>query len=161
MSSPLPLGTANQFVTVEEACCSEDSDAPSLVTAGGTGDNSKVTGQTIDRKSGTALAHSAVVCTAWLAALTDTKTLSLAHEIQESADGSSWDTAEEIEAAAVKQTATATTNYRGEDEHKISLIGRKRYFRINVTPNLSNTGTDTMSFHTVAALTGWDQNPQS
>lgn len=159
MSSPMPLGTANQFVKMFDANASENSGAPSVITAAAGLDNVKVTGQTIDRKSGTALAHSAEIATSWLAALTNTKTLSLAHEIQESADDSTWDTAEVIEAATVKQTATSSTNFRGCDRHRLNLMGRKRYFRINVTLDLNAGATDTAEFMTQACLTGWNQTP--
>lgn len=146
------------FVTVNDACSSENSGAPSLITAAGTGDATKVTGQTVDRKVGTAKARSCVVSTAYLAALTAAKTISLAHEVQYSDDGSTWDTAVVIEASAVK--ATGAGNKRGVDEHKINLESQKRYFRINVTPDLSHTSTDTATFHTTVVLGGFSQVPQ-
>jgi len=157
-----PLNTADQFTTPLEACCSANSGAPSVVTAGAGLDALEVTGQTIDRKasSGTALAHSIDLATAWLAALTDTKSLSFTINLQESADDSTWDTAEAVQAVTVEQLATATTNYRGTNRQRIDLMDRKRYIRFNVTPTLSNTATDTASFHTIAHLGGWNQTPQ-
>lgn len=156
-----PMNSVGQYVTMEDGNASATAGAPILVTAGGAGDNVKVDGATIDRKNGTALAHSAKVGTGFLFALADTKTISLAHEIQESSDGSSWDTAEVIEASTVKATSDGGTNERGVDEHSIDLMGRKRYFRINVTPDLSATATDDGFVFTIVALGGWDQIPTS
>lgn len=155
-----PLNDIGSLISSSDGNASESSGAPSLITAAGTGDNTKVTGQVINRKSGVALAHSAVVATGWLAALTNAKTFSLAHEIAESSDGSNFDTAEVIEALAVKKTATSTTNFRGVDEHDVNLMGRKQYFRVNVTPDLNASGTDTALFFTVIVLGGWTQIPQ-
>jgi hypothetical protein len=136
------------------ACGSDNSGAPSLVTAAGTGDNSKVTGTTIDRK-GTdvgSMAQSCELAIAWKTALTDTKTLSLAVEYQTSADNSSWDTAVVMQAATVVKTATATTNYVGIEKFTLDLTSLKRYVRFSVTPDLSHTGTDTALFVAVANL---------
>lgn len=157
-----PLNNVGQYVVAKDACSSANSGAPSLITAAGTGDATKVTGQTLDRKqSDGALAHSCVVSTAYLAALQATETLSLAHELQESADGSTWDTAEAIEASTVKATGEAGgSNERGVDEHSVNLMARKRYIRFNVTPDLSASGTDTATFHTQAVLGGFDIIPQ-
>jgi hypothetical protein len=142
-----------------DANASANSGAPVLITAAGTGDNVKITGVTIDRYTANAMADSCVVQTGWLAALTAAKTLSLAHELQESADGSSWDTAEVIQAATV--VGTGAGNIRGVSVHDINLRGRKRYIRFNVTPDLSHTSTDTCTFHTVATLGGYDTIPQA
>jgi hypothetical protein len=152
-------GNIGGYVTTHDACSSESSGAPSVITAAGGLDNVKVTGQTIDRVSSDGgMAQSAVISTAYLAALTAAKTLSLAHEYQDSDDGSSWNTAVAIEAAAVK--ATGAGNKRGVDEHNLDLRGLARYVRINVTADLSNTATDTATFHTEAVLGGYDRLPQ-
>lgn len=156
-----PLNELGPHVKAYDGAASHNANAPSLITAAGTGDNTKVTGRTVNRFNGTALAHSAVVATGYLAALTDTKTISLAHEIQESADNSSWDSAEAIEALTVKATSSGGTNERGVDVHDLSLTARKQYFRINVTPDLSAGATDTALFFTVVILGGWTQVPQS
>jgi hypothetical protein len=155
MRSPQSLG---EYVVSVDACSSENSGAPSLITAAGTGDATKVTGQTIDRYQSGGFAKSIVVQTSYLAALTAAKDLELAHELQESDDGSSWDTAEVIEATTVK--ATGAGNKRGVDEHAVDCTNRKRYIRFNVTPDLTASGTDTATFHTVATLGGFDQLPQ-
>ena len=137
--------------------------APALIVAAAGLDNLKFLGEKIDRKDGTGpgLANSVAISTGWNASLTDTKTLSLAHEIQESDDdGVSWDTAEVIEAATVQRTATATTEYKGIDEHDLDLMARKRWYRINVTLDMSAGATDEASFRTHAVQGGYDQIPQ-
>ena len=154
-----PVTNLGGSVLVKDACCSENSGAPSVITAAAGLDNVKVTGQTIDRYSGTynSVAQSAVVCTQFLAALTAAKTVSLAHEYQDSADGSTWNTAVVLEAATVYETGAG--NKRGEAEFDVNLAGLARYIRVNVTLDLSHTSTDTASFATVVALGGFDNNP--
>lgn len=159
--SKFPLNDVGDFLTGNDGCASANSGAPSLITAAGALDNVKVTGQTVDRKSGTAIAYSAFIQTGYLAALADTETISLAHEYQDSADDSTWNTAVAIEAATVKATSSGGTNERGVDEHKLDLSSLYRYIRINVTPNLSASATDTCLFFTVVTLGGWSQVPQS
>lgn len=119
-------------------------------TAAGTGDASKVTGQTINRDG----YNSGVVQIPWKAALTDTKTLSFAAEIQESSNGSDWDTPEEILAATVVKTATSSTTFYGVKEIDIDFAGRKKFCRVNITPDLSHSGTDTLVWGAAMVLGG-------
>lgn len=148
-----------KYLRAYDANASENSGAPSLVTAAGTGDNTKRNGQTIDRYNGVALARSAQIITHVLAALGASETVTLAHEVQYSADGSSWDTAVVIE-AATQYGASGAGNKRAVAQFDLDLSGQKRYFRINVTPNLSASATDTCTFATVATLGGYDVLPQ-
>lgn len=135
---------------------SVNSGAPVLVTAAGTGDNTKVTGTTIDRKGSTAgtLADSAVLAIGYVAALTNTKTLSFAVEYQTSADNSTWDTAVVMQAATVAVTATSSTNFSGVVELSLDCSSLKRYIRFNITPDLSASGTDTATYSAVCILGG-------
>lgn len=136
---------------------SENSGAASLITAAGTGDNAEVTGQTIDRDG----YDSAVVSIAYLATLADTESISFAVDIQESSDGSSWDTAEELQAATTAVTSSGGTNEHGVVELDVNLSGRKQYVRFNVTPNLSAGATDTALFATTVILGGASTLPAS
>lgn len=145
-------------VISKDANHSANSGAPVLITAGGTGDGVKITGQTIDRLSSGCMADSCQVATAYLASLTAAKTLSLAHEYQDSADGSTWNTAVVLEASTVKETGAG--NKRGVDEHDINLRSLQRYIRVNVTPDLSHTSTDTCTFATIVTLGGFSKGPQ-
>lgn len=161
MPGPFPLQDVGDFVTGEDGNASASSGAPSLITAAGGLDALKVTGATVDRRAsaGIGIAHSAFICTGFLAALDTAETLSLAHEYQDSADDSTWNTAVVIEASTVKATAASAGNERGVDEHKLALTALLRYVRINVTPDLSRGGTDTALFFTVVVLGGWTQVP--
>lgn len=120
--------------------CTNNSGAPIAITAAGTGDNTAVTGKTIDR-----LGYDSCVFTiAFLAALTEAKTLTIAAEYQESADNSTWDTAVALQAATLAATGdTGGSNEYGEVEFDLSLRSKKRYIRLNFTPDLTHTGTDT------------------
>ena len=139
------------------ASASVNSGAPSLITAAGTGDAAAVTGYTIDRK-GTdvgSLAQSCELSIGYLAALTNTKTLSFTVAYQESADASTWDTAVTLQAATVAKTATSTTNFEGVVNLVLALNSLKRYIRFNITPDLNNTATDTAEFVAIATLGGF------
>jgi hypothetical protein len=119
--------------------------APSVITAAGALDNLKVTGQTINNINGGA---SGVLVLAGLTALGAAETLTAAVELQESSDGSSWDTAEVVEAATTVASGGAGGNFHFLREYDIELAKRKQYIRFNVTLNLSAGAADT-------ALAAW------
>lgn len=128
----------------------------SEITAGGGGDNVKVTGATIDRTR----AHSAVIL---LAATTDcalAQTLKTNLEIEESADGSSWAEVADAdypggagayEAWSVDGDGTSQTVAKVVS---VDLSPYKRYVRFNLTPDLSAGSTDTATLTAIAALGG-------
>ena len=123
----------------------------SSATAGGTGDNTKVTGATVDRVG----YGSAAVAIAYTATLAATKTLSFAVEVQESDDGSTWGTATALQAATVQATGqSGGSTETGVLKISDSFETRARYVRYNVTPDLSNTGTDTASVAVTVVLGG-------
>lgn len=123
-------------------------------TAGGAGDNAAAPGTTIDLLAlpdrfewvGFALASKAV--------LAATKTLTLSAKIETSADGSTWT---DMLAAATVVTSTGAGG--GSTERSSALIGCSleyalRYVRVNVTPDLSATVTDTAAISVVALFGG-------
>ncbi len=125
-------------------------------TAGGTGDNTKVTGQAIDRLG----FESGVLAIAYKAALAEGKTLSFAVEYEESADGSNWDTAVSLQSATVCSTGgTGGSTNHGVVEIDLNLRPRKRYVRYNVTPDLNATGTDTVTWAGVLVAGGASVKP--
>lgn len=132
---------------------------PSIITAAGTGDATKETGRTIDRMQSGAMADSLVVVTLFAASLDTAETLTLAHELQESADNSTWDTAEVVQAATVVATGL-DADAEGQSVQVIDLRARKRYIRVNVTPNLSRAGTDIAVMMTAFILAGFEQSPR-
>ena len=148
------------------ACASDvvATGAPKLVVAGGASDDAtERQGYTIDRQDASGgLAMSAKIVTVSLHNLADTETLSLAHEYEDSADGTTFNTAVAIEASTVKATASgAVTGGTFSDEHILDLSPLNRYFRINVTPDFSASGTDTGLFATVVILGGFETTPVS
>lgn len=143
----MPSPDVNDF----GATCKSAAVGAGEAVAAGAGDNTKVTGQSINRLG----FGSCKVAIAYKAVLAEDETLSWAIEVQESADGSSWDTAEVIKAATVASTGGTggTTNY-GTVEYDDDLTGRKEYVRYNPTPDLSASATDTVHWGANAVLGG-------
>lgn len=133
------------------------------LTAAGTGDNTAVTGATVDRHhpSTGSLAGSAQFVIAWSAVLAATKTLSLkAVKIEHSADGTNWSdytTAADIGVVATGPTGGGTVS--GVSTLPIDLSSAKQFVRIDFTPDLSATGTDTANAVATATLSGFDRLP--
>lgn len=124
------------------------------VTAAGAGDNTAVTGATIDRLG----YNSAKLTVAYKTTLGASETLQFAIEYQESADGSSWDTAVALQAATTAKTGSVT-NSVGQVSHDVDLGAKKRYIRFNYTPNLSAGATDTADTAAVCTLGGAVEKP--
>lgn len=131
------------------------------ITAGGSGDNTKVIGATLDRfDGGQQHFNSAALSIAYEAALAQGATLSFAVEIQESEDGSTWDTVEEVQASTVAATGpTGGGIVYGCVRLRESYEVRSRYIRYNVTPNLSASGTDTAKVAVIAVMGGANTLP--
>ena len=113
--------------------------APALIVAGGAGDNVLRVGSIIDRQS----FYSCVLTVAAEAALADGETLSLAVQIEESTDGSSFDTPEVLQASTILLSSSGGTNEIGVLEIDVNLNVRKQFVRFGVTPDLSRGATDT------------------
>lgn len=126
------------------------------VTAGGAGDNTAVTGVSIDR-TGFGCAE---LCIAYKTTLAASATLKFAVEYQESSDGSSWDTAVALQAATTAETG-AQTDKVGQVRFSVDLTGKKQYIRFNYTPDLSAGATDTADTAAVAVLGGPDVIPHA
>lgn len=118
-------------------------------TAGGAGDNSAVTGASIDRLG----YESCKLVIGYKTTLAASETLQFAVEYQESDDNSSWDTAVALQAATTAKTGAAT-NFHGDVEFDVDLGAKKRYIRFNFTPNMSAAGTDTAICMAVCVLGG-------
>lgn len=139
------------FVAAAKAGVTNNSGAPIAITAGGTGDNTAVTGFTIDRQDYDSVSFLIL----WVAALANTESLDLnSVEYQESDDGSSWDTAVSLQDDKTLATSSGGTNESGVEKIDLSLRGKKRYIRLNFTPDLSASGTDTAVLGAVAVLGG-------
>lgn len=112
-------------------------------TAAGSGDNTEVDGATINKATLGFKAESVVFSVPARALLAATKTLTLTANLQDSANGSSWT---DITDPAVILTLTGGGG--GSTEIGVGRLGydlnkARQYIRIQCTPDLSNTATDT------------------
>jgi hypothetical protein len=124
---------------------------PAILTAGGNGDNTKITGQYFDRAG----YDSMVLAIAAFANLTNTKLLTFAVEMVESDDHSTWSSpAEVVQAATTLLIATSSTVFWGSTQIAVDLKSRKKYVRFDITPNLDASGTDTALWTAVGVLGG-------
>ena len=130
----------------------DSSGDPKIVTAGATEDGVEVTGETIDLGADLTRPMSGVLAVTGVTNLTAAKTLSIGAKIQESDDGSTWDTAEVLYAATVVKTGAAANGAAFQKAYPVKLKGRKQYVRFNITPTMSHTSTDTCVW--AATLTG-------
>lgn len=133
------------------------SGAPEVLTAAGAGDNTAITGNTINRDTFGMPQSALLVVSAYLN-LADTKGLELALEIQESSDGSTWDTAEALLANTEVKTASGAFTDGVVYTIPVYLGDRKQYIRFNCTPDLTNTSTDVATVHGTVILAG-SHNP--
>ncbi|NFV80004.1 hypothetical protein [Magnetospirillum aberrantis] len=135
--------------------------AHASATAGGTGDNTEVTGVTIDLQGlGNRFGSVAFVFAA-TATLAATKTLTVAAEI-ETGDASDMSDAADLVTSSTVLTLTGATGgstETGTAKLGVSLEYAKRYIRIKYTPNLSATGTDTAAVQAVAIFGGAERLP--
>lgn len=150
-----PKDTGAHIKTLHGSVSQDSSGDPKIVTAGATEDGVKVTGTAVDRLGYMSIELAIIA----LAVLADTKSLSFAVELQESADNSSWDTAEVIQASTIAVTSDGGTTESVLENFAVNLDGRKRYIRFNITPDLSATGTDIAIWAAVVAMGGADVLP--
>uniref|UniRef100_A4WTD3 Uncharacterized protein n=1 Tax=Cereibacter sphaeroides (strain ATCC 17025 / ATH 2.4.3) TaxID=349102 RepID=A4WTD3_CERS5 len=135
--------------------------ANTAATAGGTGDATAVTGVIIDRAA-LGWPKSAVLAIPFAATLAAGKTLSLAYTLQHGNDGGLSDAAtlKSADAAVVATGPSGGGAVAGTFEVNVLLEGAKRYIRLNVTPDLSATGTDAAEISGVIVFGGADRLPQ-
>ncbi|WP_316184713.1 hypothetical protein [Bradyrhizobium sp. SZCCHNRI1003] len=131
-------------------------------TAGGTGDNTAVTGIAVDRFAAN-MPRAAVVLVLWQAALAQNATLTLKTcEIEQSADGQNWDATKLVSFAdpgVVGTGGAGGSTARGMVKLAIDLSSAKRYVRFNHTPDLSAANTDTSNTAVAWVLSGHDSLP--
>jgi hypothetical protein len=127
-------------------------------TAGGAGNNTAVTGLTIDRDSyGVALC--AVFELAYEAALGQGNTITIKNvKVEHSQDGSTWSTYQTYTDPGVVDTGgTGGTTQRGVVRLGCDLKSAYRYVRYDWTPVLSAANTDTVSLMASATVAGFDR----
>lgn len=150
MSDIVLLKNVGQLVTPKLA-------AFSILTAGGTGDNTLVKGTTLDRAA-LGLALSCVVQVASRAVLAASATLAVTAKLQHSAtttDGDFTDFAT-VTVAGLTGGAGGTTE-TGLSLGEIDLTMAKRYVRVTYTPDLSAASTDTAQVAALVVFAGQDR----
>jgi hypothetical protein len=130
------------------------------LTAGGTGDNTLVTGLVIDRVAlGSPLSASFVA--RYKAVLAAAATLSLAYSI-ETDDNSGFSSPTVLQSATTAVIDTGAgggSTQRGVYRIPVDFAGAEQYVRIKFTPDLSAANTDTAEVSIVAVLGGQDFLP--
>lgn len=127
--------------------------ANTAATAGGTGDNTEVTGVIIDRAA-LGWPKSAVLVIPFTATLAATETLQIAVSVKEG-EASNLSDAAVLKAVAATTVATGPGGggtVTGEYEVELNLEGAGRYIRADWTPNLSRANTDTAALSAVLSF---------
>lgn len=120
------------------------------LTAAGTGDNTEVDGVSLDTTAAAYKgANSVLFVVNAVAALTAEKTLIVTANLQDSADNTNWT---DITTPAAILTLAATGSGVGTLGYDLSRA--RRYVRIQATPDLSHSGTDTATITGVALFGG-------
>lgn len=121
-------------------------------TAAGTGDNTKVTSAYIDRLSSNGgMFNSLQIVCPYLATLTAAQTLSLTVSLLHGTTTSPA-TSVAVLAKTVVETGADTATSGIYECTPVDLRPYGRYLKIELTPDLSHSGTDTASGHAVALL---------
>lgn len=132
--------------------------AVSTATAGGSGDASEVDGAYIDRQGFSSLK----VVIAYKAVLTQAKTLSIAANLQDATSSAGAGVADYGDAMASAVVATGPTGgatMTGVVELDFDISGADQYVRVQYTPDLNASGTDTASLAAVYILGGAQVQP--
>lgn len=135
--------------------------ANTAATAGGSGDNTEVTGVILDRAAH-GFPQSCVLAIPYSATLAAGATLSISYTLQEG-DADDLADAETLAAAASAVVATGPVGggtVTGTFEVDLSLAGAGRYVRAKFTPDLSAANTDTAALSAVIVFGGSDRLPQ-
>lgn len=129
------------------------------VTAGGGGDNTAVTGITIDRFAKGSVPLNGTLSILWQATLAASQTLTIkAVEVEHSDNGSSWGSYKTFADPGVVATGVGTA-VKGAVEIGVDLGSAKRFVRAKFTPDLSAANTDTANLVAAFVLAGFDRLP--
>lgn len=132
--------------------------AISTATAGGTGDATEVDGAYIDRQGFDSLK----VIIAYKATLAEAKTLSIAANLQDATSSVGAGVADYGDAMASAVVATGDTGGSTETgvvELDFDISGANQYVRVQYTPNLNASATDTATLAAVYILGGAQVQP--
>jgi hypothetical protein len=129
--------------------------ATGTLTAAGAGDNTEVNGDWIDRTG----FQSLTVFLGYTSSLTAAKTLSLAANLQDATDTSGTGAADFGDAYASAVQATGAGTKTGVRKLTFNLHMASSHVRIQFTPDLSHTGTDTATVWVIYVLGGAETLP--
>lgn len=134
--------------------------ANTSATAAGTGDNTQVTGVTIQR-SAIGLPRSVTFAIPYTTTLASAATLSLAYIVETSANSNMASPTEltNVASAVIDTGGSGGSTNTGTVEIGVDLSGAKDYVRLKFTPDLSATGTDTAALAAVAVFGSFDELP--
>jgi hypothetical protein len=135
--------------------------ANTSITAGGAGDNTAITGSSIDRAQFGAPPLCADLLLQFDATLAQAATLTLKTvKVQDSADGSTWaDYVTFTDPGVVATGPTGGGNVTGVTRLGVNLSSARRYVRAVFTPDLSAGGTDTAKLLAAFVFAGFDAIP--
>ena len=145
------IRSIGDFIAVRRAA------ANTAATAGGSGDNTAVTGAIIDRAE-IGSPQSAVLAVPYTTTLAAGETLSIGYSVQEG-NAANLSDAAVLAAADPAVVATGPGTFAGTFEVNVPLAGAGRYVRANFTPDLSASGTDTAALSAVLVFGGSDRLP--
>jgi len=133
----------------------------STATAGGTGNATLVTGNTIDRMGfgGSGMPGSALMGVIFESTLGATDTLSVAFNIQNSPDGSTWTDYLDQTAQVFATGPAGGGTVKGEANIQVDLGNAMRFIRCNYTPTLSAASVDVFYGDAVGFFAGFPRIP--
>jgi len=141
---------------------------PEVIVAAAGNDNVEIDGPRVDRRQVGGdgdvgrLYLSGKVLIEFSAALDAAETLSIAANLQDSADGSVFADlvpAQELALAVVATGGAGGTTEQGVAELDVDLTGARRFIRLQSTADLSRGATDTVAIGASFALGGADELP--
>lgn len=137
--------------------------ASTAATAAGAGDNTAITGATIDLQAA-GYPREALLAMGFTTALAANKTLTFKTVLITHDTASNMGT--EATLATFSDVVVATdsgsgSTITGTQEYRAALAGANRYVRFKLTPDLNASGTDTATVFGVVLLAGGQIQPQS
>lgn len=131
--------------------------ASTSATAGGSGDNAEVNGATLDVQAIAGKPNSVCFLVAATSTLAATKTLKITANLQDSADGTNFTDITDPAVILTLTGATGGSTETGAAKLGFDLTKARRYVRIQATPDLNATGTDTAVMTGVAVFGGFQE----
>lgn len=139
--------------------------ANTAVTAGGSGDNTLITGVAVDRSLAD-YPRSCVVSVSYTTTLAQAATMTFKTAKIETDDDVAFGTATDLvtlessTGTVIETGGTGGSTNTGCKDYDVDLSAAKRYIRVKLTPDLSASGTDTAALACVVTLGPGAQLPE-